>query len=134
MRSLGDIFASCSMISIAAAAPACAQAQQTQAPPAATAGAGQEAGAQDGGATDIVVTGIRASLQSAQAQKRNAPQIVDSIVAQDIGKLPDIAVSDTAARIAGVQVIRAGGEASRVLVRGLPDFATTYNGREIFTA
>ena len=82
----------------------------------------------------IVVTGIRQSLQSSEAIKRNAPQIVDAVVADDIGKLPDIAVSDTAARIPGVQVIRVGGEASRVLVRGLPDFATTYNGREIFTA
>ena len=43
-------------------------------------------------------------------------------------------MSDTAARIPGVQVERGGGEAGRVLVRGLPDFTTTYNGREIFTA
>ncbi|HEX8124004.1 MAG TPA: TonB-dependent receptor [Allosphingosinicella sp.] len=83
---------------------------------------------------EIVVTGIRRSLQSAQNIKRNSEQIVDSIVAEDIGKLPDLAVSDTAARIPGVQVVRTGGEASSVLVRGLPDFSTTYNGREIFTA
>jgi len=82
----------------------------------------------------IVVTGIRQSLRSAQNIRRNSDQIVDAIVAEDIGKLPDIAVSDTAARIPGVQVVRTGGEASRVLIRGLPDFATTYNGREIFTA
>jgi TonB-dependent receptor len=59
---------------------------------------------------------------------------VDAIVAEDIGKLPDVTVSDTAARIPGVQVDRAGGEANRVLIRGLPDVITTYNGREIFTA
>ncbi len=88
----------------------------------------------DDGAIDIVVTGIRESLRSAQSVKRNSVQIVDSIVAEDIGKLPDIALSDTAARIVGVQVDRGGGEAGRVLVRGLPDFTTTYNGREIFTA
>jgi TonB-dependent receptor len=82
----------------------------------------------------IVVTGLRASLRSSQNIKRNSEQIVDSIVAEDIGKLPDIAVSDTAARIPGVQVERSGGEAGRVLVRGLPDYTTTYNGREIFTA
>ncbi|MEA3063408.1 MAG: hypothetical protein QOJ94_3189, partial [Sphingomonadales bacterium] len=82
----------------------------------------------------IVVTGLRRSLQSAQNIKRNAPQIIDAIVAEDIGKLPDTYVSDTAARIPGVQVERGGGEAGRVLVRGLPDFETTYNGREIFTA
>jgi len=82
----------------------------------------------------IVVTGIRRSLESQQSIRRNSDQIVDAIIAEDIGKLPDIAVSDTAARIPGVQVERGGGEAGRVLVRGLPDFTTTYNGREIFTA
>jgi iron complex outermembrane recepter protein len=82
----------------------------------------------------VVVTGIRASLRSAQGTKRVAVQIIDSIVAQDIGKLPDVTVSETAARIPGLQADRVGGEASRILVRGLPDFSTTYNGREIFTA
>jgi TonB-dependent receptor len=94
-----------------------------------------ETGADEAGAgEEIVVTGFRASLRSAQSLKRNSEQIIDAIVAEDIGKLPDLAVSDTAARIPGVQVIRTGGEASSVLIRGLPDFATTYNGREIFTA
>ena len=90
----------------------------------------------DAGEESIVVTGLRRSLQSAQNIKRNSEQIVDAIVAEDIGKLPDVAVSDTAARIPGVQVERSGGEASRVLVRGLDRFnyTTTYNGREIFTA
>ena len=84
----------------------------------------------------VVVTGLRRSLQSAQNIKRNSEQIVDAIVAEDIGKLPDVAVSDTAARIPGIQVERSGGEASRVLLRGLDRFnyTTTYNGREIFTA
>ena len=84
----------------------------------------------------IVVTGLRASLQSAQSQKQRSDKIVDSIIAEDIGKLPDVAVSDTAARIPGIQVERRGGEANRVLLRGLDRFnyTTTYNGREIFTA
>jgi len=88
------------------------------------------------GENEIVVTGLRRSLQSAQSLKRNSEQIVDAIVAEDIGKLPDVAVSDTAARIPGIQVERSGGEASRVLLRGLDRFnyTTTYNGREIFTA
>jgi TonB-dependent receptor len=90
--------------------------------------------AQTGDDESIVVTGIRRSLQSAQNLRRNSEQMVDAVVAEDIGKLPDLAVSDTAARIPGVQVVRTGGEASSVLVRGLPDFSTTYNGREIFTA
>lgn len=100
--------------------------------------AANQAGAAEEPAADedetIVVTGLRASLRSAQNIRRNSDQIVDAVVAEDIGKLPDLAVSETAARIAGVQVIRRGGEADTVLVRGLPDFATLYNGREIFTA
>jgi len=83
---------------------------------------------------NVVVTGIRRSLQSAQNIRRNSEQIVDAVVAEDIGKLPDLNTAQTAARIPGVQVYRQGGEAQNVLVRGLPNFTTTYNGREIFTA
>src|SRR5215212_423727 len=95
-----------------------------------------EAGVAQTDSETIVVTGLRRSLRSAQNIKRNSEQIVDAIVAEDIGKLPDITVSDTAARIPGVQVERTGGEASRVLLRGLDRsyYTTTYNGREIFTA
>lgn len=107
-----------------------AEAQEMSADPEAgtdeTAAAGEE--------TEIVVTGIRRSLQSAQNIRRNSEQIIDSVVAEDIGKLPDLNTAQTAARIPGVQVYRQGGEAQNVLVRGLPNFTTTYNGREIFTA
>lgn len=84
----------------------------------------------------IVVTGLRSSLRSAQNLKRNSDQQIDAIVAEDIGKLPDVAVSDTAARIPGIQVVRERGEAGSVLLRGLDRnyYTTTYNGREIFTA
>jgi TonB-dependent receptor len=83
---------------------------------------------------EIVVTGLRRSLQSAQNIKRNSEQIVDAIVAEDIGKLPDVSASATLARVTGVQVTRAAAEAAEVQIRGLPDISTTYNGREIFTA
>lgn len=85
-------------------------------------------------AQDIVVTGFRQSLESAQAIKQESDQIVDSVLAEDIGKLPDQTVAETAARITGVSVERSNGEASGVRVRGLPDLTTTYNGREVFTA
>lgn len=116
------------------AAPAAAQ--QSPAPPAAgtaTTPASADANAPN---ESIVVTGIRKSLQSAQSLKKRSSQIVDAVVAEDIGKLPDTTVSDTAARIPGIQVERNGGEASRVLLRGLDrsSYTTTYNGREIFTA
>ena len=88
------------------------------------------------GETDssIVVTAMRRSMATAQAIKQDSDQIVDSVVAEDIGKLPDVTGAESLARITGVQVDRSGGEASGVRVRGLPDLTTTYNGREIFTA
>ncbi|SFP56790.1 TonB-dependent receptor [Sphingomonas rubra] len=83
--------------------------------------------------TDVVVTGYRASLSSAQQIKRDADAIVDVVVAQDIGKLPDNTAAESVARVAGIQVDRFGDEVRQVLVRGLPDLATTFNGRDIFT-
>jgi TonB-dependent receptor len=98
------------------------------------AGAGDAANTDPGAqTTEVVVTGVRASLSSAEAIKRNSPAIVDSIVAEDIGKLPDNTVSDALQRVTGVQVTRAGGEAGTVLIRGLPNIATLINGREAFT-
>lgn len=82
---------------------------------------------------EIIVTGLRGSLESAQERKRNADQIVDVVVAEDIGKLPDNSAAEALARITGVQVARQVGEANQVLVRGLPDVVTTFNGREIFS-
>ena len=114
-----------------------ATAQQSPADPAQNADAPQSpATAAPVPDNEIVVTGLRRSLQSARNIKRNSDQIVDAIVAEDIGKLPDITVSDTAARIPGVQVERGGGEANRVLIRGLDNvyYTTTYNQRELFTA
>jgi iron complex outermembrane receptor protein len=83
---------------------------------------------------DIVVTGVRASLSSAQAIKRNADQIVDSIVAEDIGKLPDRNVAEALQRITGVQIQRSFGEGSQVAIRGLSQVRTEINGRDVFTA
>ncbi|MBW8858516.1 MAG: TonB-dependent receptor, partial [Caulobacter sp.] len=88
----------------------------------------------DAAVDEIVVTGLRESLRSAQQIKRNSDAILDAVVAEDIGKLPDNTAAETLARITGVQVERFSDEANRVLIRGLPDVATTYNGREIFTA
>ncbi len=82
----------------------------------------------------IVVTGLRRSLETAASIKRSSEGIVDAIVAEDIGKLPDTFASSALARVTGVTVTRGAGEAAGVTVRGLPNITTTYNGREIFTA
>jgi TonB-dependent receptor len=81
----------------------------------------------------IIVTGFRKSLQSAEEVKRDSVQVVDSIAASDIGAFPDRSVADSLQRIAGVQVGRDMGETGDVIIRGLPDVSTTLNGLEIFT-
>ena len=83
---------------------------------------------------DIIVTGYRASLGSAQAIKRNSDSILDAVVAQDIGKLPDNTAAESLARVSGIQAVRFADEVRDVLVRGLPNVVTTFNGRDIFTA
>ncbi|WP_338466170.1 TonB-dependent receptor [Novosphingobium sp. ZN18A2] len=89
----------------------------------------------DTGNQPIVVTGVKASIIGALNVRKNSIQIVDSVVAEDIGKLPDNNVVEALQRLTGIQVTdRAGGEAATVTIRGLPDPLTTLNGRNIFTA
>lgn len=82
---------------------------------------------------EVIVTGIRSSIESAAKIKRNSDSVVDSIVAEDIGKFPDNTVSDALQRVTGIQVQRGGGEAGTVLIRGLPNVQSYINGRETFT-
>lgn len=82
---------------------------------------------------EVVVTAVQRSLETSQAIKQDSDQIVDSIVAEDIGKLPDVTATESLARITGVQVDFANGTAAGTRVRGLPSITTTYNGRELFT-
>ena len=90
--------------------------------------------AEEGG-EEIVVTGLRESLRRATDIKRAAPNIVDSIVADDIGKLPDQNIAEAIQRIPGVTISRDNGEGQFITVRGLgPAFSTAlYNGRVLAT-
>ncbi|WP_298395061.1 TonB-dependent receptor [Sphingobium sp.] len=89
----------------------------------------------DDEAADIVVTGVRASIVGALNVRKQSTQIVDSIVSEDVGKLPDNNVIEALQRVTGIQVTnRTGGEAAGISIRGLPDALTTLNGRNIFTA
>ncbi|QBE66405.1 TonB-dependent receptor [Pseudoduganella lutea] len=76
----------------------------------------------------VVVTGVRASQLKAIDIKRNEDKVVDAIVAEDIGKLPDFTIADSLQRVTGVQVAREAGEAGRVTLRGMPQVLTTLNG------
>ncbi len=123
-----------------------------QAAPADTSAAGQAFAQDSASATpadqhansdaDIVVTGIRQSLANAASIKRNTMEVVDSITATDIGKLPDPNVAETLTRIPGVQAYRFGGEASSpvgsgsgITIRGLTgQTASRTNGRSYFSA
>lgn len=82
----------------------------------------------------VVVTGTRKSLDSALARKRDAPGIVDAVVAEEVHRLPDLSVADALQRVTGVQLTRDRGEGALAAVRGLLQVETTLNGREVFTA
>lgn len=116
------------------AASGVAHAQSAPAATAAPAAAPAPASGQGTAVSEVVVTGYRASAESAQRLKEHASQIVDSIVAADIGKLPDVNTAEALQRVTGVQINRDLGEGSTVVVRGLSQVESTINGREVFTA
>ncbi|WP_129779528.1 TonB-dependent receptor [Peristeroidobacter soli] len=98
------------------------------------AGAQETEAAAQGGLEEIVVTGVRQSLERAAEVKRESVQVVDSIVATDIGKLPDPTVAAALQRVPGIQVQNdRNNELSGVRIRGLTDILTTVNGREVIT-
>ncbi|MFA6220258.1 MAG: TonB-dependent receptor [Erythrobacter sp.] len=112
---------------MAAALPAAASAQE----------ADDEASATEGAATDengnvIVVSGIRAGIATSIGAKRNELSIVEAVSAEDIGKLPDISIAESLARLPGLTAQRVNGRAQVISIRGLaPDFSTTLlNGRQ----
>ncbi len=92
----------------------------------------------------VVVTGIRASLlRSAQAIKKNATQLVDSISPVDINALPDRNVAEALQRVPGVTLqrtdanrdpVRYGGTGNTVFVRGLAWVQSLTNGRDTYSA
>lgn len=77
----------------------------------------------------IVVTGIRAALNSAINQKREAANIVEVINAEDIGKLPDDNVAEVLENLPGVQIDRVGGVGTNVSIRGSDQNRVEINGR-----
>ena len=81
---------------------------------------------------EIVVTGIRKSIEDSIAAKRNSSSIVEVVSAEDIGKLPDNSIAESIARLPGLAAQRTAGRAQTLSIRGLgPDYTvTTFNGRE----
>jgi TonB-dependent receptor len=82
---------------------------------------------------EVVVTGtFRGSLEQALEVKRTATVSADSILAEDIGKFPDLNLSESIQRIPGVALQRDAGEGREISVRGLgPQFTRVrINGME----
>lgn len=124
------LFAASAVGSLSLAQAALAQDAAPQADPAATT-------APQDDVADIVVTGIRGSLQSATNAKKDAVAFGDSIFAEDIGKLPATNLAETLNRMPGVRLNRdTNGEGTQVAIRGLgPSFTRVLlNGSQIQVA
>jgi iron complex outermembrane receptor protein len=80
----------------------------------------------------ILVTGIRRSLQDSIQIKRNSASVVEAVSAEEIGKLPDVSIAESIARLPGIAAQRVGGRAEIISIRGFsPDFTTVLlNGRQ----
>jgi len=110
----------------------CAPAAAQQAPAAPATTTSQKANAPDD-LMEIVVTGYRQSLQSALDAKRISIQPIESVAAEDIGKMPDQNVSESLQRLPGVSINRSGGKGTQVLIDGLANNLITLNGEVLLT-
>ncbi|MDP8994133.1 MAG: TonB-dependent receptor [Pseudomonadota bacterium] len=122
--------ATCALVFAASAPAQPVPVPPEEGPPAAAQEASQESGASD--EDEIIVTGFRAALESATAEKRESEQIVESVTAEDIGRLPDASIAESIARLPGLTSQRLSGRANVISIRGFgPDFSQTLlNGRE----
>src|SRR4051812_16217917 len=87
---LKPVAAGCMLFVAAFAAPAYAQ---SSAAPAADAPAP---------IASVVVSGIRRGIEDAISVKKDASSIVEAISAEDIGKLPDVSIAESIARLPGL--------------------------------
>ena len=119
----GAAFAAAALVAVGNA-----QAQTTGAPTPA-------AEAQPAEVEEIVVTGIRRAIEASISAKASNTSIVEVISAEDIGKLPDVSIAESLARLPGVTSQRLDGRSQLISIRGLgPDFTTALlNGRELVT-
>ncbi len=110
-----------------------AHAQQAQQPQTEADKAAAEKAASDRQLETVTVTGIRRGIEAAISVKKNSDSIVEAVSAEDIGKLPDVSIAESIARLPGLSAQRVAGRAQVISVRGLsPDFATSLlNGREL---
>jgi TonB-dependent receptor len=77
---------------------------------------------------EIVAVGIRGSLATAVEQKRNSDNLIEVIIAEDIGKLPDQNLAEVLENVTGVQITRRAGVGTGVQIRGTNANRTEING------
>lgn len=82
---------------------------------------------------EIIVQGVRQSQAKAIDIKRDSDRIVDSIVAEDIGRMPDTTITDSLQRVTGVQITREANEGTSLNIRGMPQVLTTLNGEQFLS-
>lgn len=84
---------------------------------------------------EVIVKGIRGSIQRSMDVKRNANGVVDAISAEEMGKFPDANLAESLQRITGVSISRSRGEGSQITVRGFgPEYnLVTLKGRQMPT-
>lgn len=109
----------CSLLALAMAGAMMAQAAKAQT-------------VEENAVEEVVVTGFRASLQSALSVKRQSSGVVDAIKAEDIADFPDANLAESIQRVPGVSITRVAGEGRTITVRGLPPAFTRVriNGME----
>ncbi|KQR10624.1 MULTISPECIES: TonB-dependent receptor [Xanthomonas] len=123
-------------IALAVAMAPTLAAAQSATPAQATATEQTASNQQNGAVTEldkVQVTGLRRAIEGAISVKRDSTSIVEAISAEDIGRLPDVSIAESLARLPGLAAQRVAGRAQVISVRGLsPDFSTTLlNGREV---
>ncbi len=93
-----------------------------------------EALAQESAVEEVLVLGIRGAAKKSIDQKWEANSVIESITAEDIGKLPDATIADSLQRVTGVQIKRTAGEGSNVNIRGLSQVTSLINGEQFISA
>src|SRR3984885_373969 len=92
---------------------------------------------------EVIVVGVKQAIATSQNIKKEASTFVDSITATDIGSFPDVSASDALQRVPGITVNRLqsnddsthpSGEPTNILIRGLTQVRTEFNGRDTFSA
>ncbi len=82
---------------------------------------------------EVIVSGFRESLESALNEERRAIQPIEAVSPEDLGQMPDQDVAESLQRLPGIQINRANGFGTQVLVEGLSQNIIELNGDDFLT-